>query len=587
MGVHVFQGLAHHEQMVNNGIARMNEHRLADIDLNPRRGSVKLIVLQLNDKLCIRKFGASAHTDVDTLLQARQDLSGCGILRQLCSLPSRLRNRLICQCRLILRSNRVVVKVTLSVLLILRNDLQRIVALRVRGIRQLIQLLAHGCHIILRREKDVLLEESTPPRAVQVIIVEDIVLSLRRAIHRTKAQLRGTLLTRQALRVLQDGIAHGGIIGLLEVLQVGQPQVLNGQLDLRGLKQVVLLGVDERDNAILRFALALRKGGLRPPIIQQTTAHGTIGKEHGASRGLKLVGVKADVAIQVFLVGARIAVPVASHVVHVGDVKNARLLVDEHVAVDVQAATTSTQVQCLLDEQRFGIDRHLIASRHLELRLVHRHVVAVVATACGFPVLDHLAECRRITEILLFLELLLLGVHTCGGIQCHCALVLVLTLGTQELFLELRIPFLLRLLESLVLLGGGLTAGCASIVTCLLGSHKRLLEYPEGFIASRLSIDHILFDHIAHLLGTRVLRIAVAIVPTPPVRDHHELGSRIDNHRGGLGGGNNFDKEFIGRSFRSAQTLHTPGFADLLPTRTPRFGRHLHLIKTSLCSFPA
>lgn len=84
----------------------MNKHGLADIHLDLRRLAFLPFTRQKGcHKLDIRNFGASAQTDVDTLLQTSQDLSRCRILRQLSRLSRRFRNRLIRKCGLILGSH--------------------------------------------------------------------------------------------------------------------------------------------------------------------------------------------------------------------------------------------------------------------------------------------------------------------------------------------------------------------------------------------------------------------------------------------------------------------------------------------------
>lgn len=195
------------------------------------------------------------------------------------------------------------------------------------------------------------------------------------------------------------------------------------------MQQLVLQRVDHGQNTIICLAVALGIGGLCPPIIQQTTTHGCIRKEHGASRGLKDVGIKADVAIQLFILRTRIGVPVASHKVHIREIKDPRVLIDEHIAVNVENSTTIAQIQSLLDEQRLGIDRQLISTWFRKLGILHRQLITVVATASRLPVLDHLTVGRRLAEVLLLNQLLLLGSHS--------GLLLGLNLRLQKVILEL------------------------------------------------------------------------------------------------------------------------------------------------------
>lgn len=584
MLIDVPQRLAHHEQVVNNGIARVNEHRLADIHLDLRRLAFLLLVGQeRSHKLDIRNFGASAHTDVDTLLQTSHNLSGCGILPQLGGLSCGFRNRLIRNRGFIVRGHGIRVKVPSALLVILIDNLERVVAIRILRILGLLKELLHGFHVFLRREEDVLLDESTRTFALDHIR-DVLVLPNGFTGDRTDTQFGRTLLTSQAIGVLQNGIRKAGIVGFLERLQIGQPQVLNRQMNAGRMQKLVLHGLDHGQNTVIRLAIALGVGGLRPPIIQQTTTHRSIRKEHRATRGLKDVRVKADVAIQLFVLRTRIGVPVAGHEVHIREIKDTGILVDEHVSVDVEHTAPIAEIQRLLDEQWLGIDRQLIATRLSKLGILHCHVVAVVAAAGRFPMLDHFTVGRRLAEVVLLDELLLL--------RRTPALVIRLNFGLHEMVLKRTGTCPACIVESLLLFGGRLLSCLASLVQCLFSLACRIIQRLKSRILLGLFAHHIILDEIPNVFRARTLRIGVLVVTSPPVGDHHELRRRIDNHRRGLCGINDLLQAVIlafssRRRIRTALPLDTPSLLRLLTADTPRFGRHLQLIKTSLCSFPA
>ena len=367
--------------MMNDGIGRVNEHRLADIHLDLRGlAFLPLARQERGHKLNIRNFGASANTDVDTLLQTSQDLGGCGILSQLSGLSCGFCNRLICRSCLIRCGHRVVIVVALSVFVILTHDLKRVVAIRILCIFGLLKELLHGFHIVLGREEDLLLDESTHSFAVDHI--RDVfVLPNGFTGDRADTQFRRTLFACQAIGVFQNRIRKAGIVGFLECVQISQPQVLNGQMNACRMQKLVLHGLDHGQNTIIGLAIAFGVSGLRPPIIQQPTTHWGICKEHCATRGLKDVRVKADVAIQLFVLRTRVRIPVASHEVHIREIKDTGLLIDEHVSVDVENTAPIAEIQRLLDEQRFCIDRQLIAARLSKLGVLDCQIVAVVAAA--------------------------------------------------------------------------------------------------------------------------------------------------------------------------------------------------------------
>lgn len=580
MLVDIRHRLAHHEQVVNNGIRRMNEHGLANIHLDLRRLAFLSLARQKScHKLDIRNFGASANTDVDTLLQTSQDLSRCRILRQLSRLSRRFRNRLIRKCRLILSSHWIRIKVSSTLLVVLTDNLERIIAIGVLRVLRLLKELLHGLYIILRREEDLLLDESTGTFALD-LLCDILVLPNGLATDCTNTQLGRTLLTGQAIGVLQNRICKAGILRLLERLQIGEPEVLNRQMNASRMQQLVLHRLDHGQNTVIRLAIALGIGSLCPPIIQQTTTHGCIRKEHGASRGLKDVGIKADFSIQVGILGTRVGVPVASHEVHIREIKDPRLLVDEHIPVDVEHAPPIAQIQSLLNEQRLGIDRQLIATGLSKLGILHRQLITVVATASRLPVLDHLTVGRRLAEVLLLNQLLLLG--------SHATLLLGLNLRLQKVILELTCACFTCIVERLLLFGSRLLVCLACIINHLLCCPSCVIQWLKIGILSCLLPHQIILHVVTDVLRARTLCIGILTIATPPVCHDHELGSWIDDHRRRLCGINDLLQAIIGRRrIRTSLPLDAPSLLRLLTADTPRFGRHLQLIKTSLCSFPA
>lgn len=129
--------------------------------------------------------------------------------------------------------------------------------------------------------------------------------------------------------------------------------------------------------------------------------------------------------------------------------------------------------------------------------------------------LDHFAVGRRLTEIILLDELLLL--------RRTPTLVVCLNFGLQEMFLKGTGACPACIVESLLLFRGRLLVRLTSLVQYPFSLPRRIIQCLKSGILLGLFTHHIILDKIPNVFGARTLCIGVLVVTAPPVGDHYEL----------------------------------------------------------------